>query len=569
MSFYAKWRTASAMALGAALVVSSGCAETALVGQLDDSELQDLDVLPLAGLGISREVNDLMFSNHEYYFYGGFQDDIVIAGQGGFDEANSLGDAEYFFDTGTLNGTYAQTQEAIWAAYKVVDLAYVLYVAQNEGGGEPAFLTNPVVARGWLVAGQMERVMADFFCEATYQYGPTGGFNIQNLAAWARDNGFDEFNIEPDNINSKADMYERAAFAFERAAEQAERAVAAGDTTGQGADGGNDVGYNYFDAEIIRDAAYGGLAQVRMELARLGVDEAANMAAAVAAAANVPTDFVDYWNTDGVVMVNGGRENAQQNWTWDNDDLTHWGDTLTIDGVTRVWGSSFTTGVEAGDRRAERWPNGGGKGVNKCYEMVSTVGTYDDLFPFDDTGNLTVTHGTDGNDCAASADRQSPTLDMEYEEIPRWLLDNWSDEDRDIPAVDGTDARLVEAEVALMNDDLPLFTSKINEIRAFWGAPPISQPATAGALEYPNALDDGWSLLDREVVLENHGVIGRRLAALHGWDHPFITGSHVVSPHTAVILAETRDAGFQRGSCLPIPSDECNLNANINCELGN
>lgn len=562
MSFFTKWRAAGAMALGASLVVSSGCAETALVGSLDDSELQDLAVLPLAGLGISREINDLIFANGDYYDYGGFQDDITNAGTAGQERRSTIGDGDAFFDSGTLNGTFAQTQEAIWAGYKVADLGYVLF--ESEESATSTFETNPVVARAWLAAAQMERFMADLFCEATYQYGPTGGNQVPNLELWAVENGFELFDVAASKVNSKVDMYQRAAFGFERAAETAEGAIAAGDTTGIGEDGGSDLNYNYFDTEIIRDAAYTGLAQVRLNLASLGVDEAANLAAAAAAAANVATNSVDFWNTDGINL----RENQNQNLSWDNDDLTHWADTLIVGGETQIWGSAFARHVEPGDLRAARIEDGTG-GIQKCYDLKTRVGPdILTLMPEDDTTNIELTHGTNGNDCSRSADRFGTSTIMEYGQIPRWLLDAWSNEDHDIRASDGTDARLIEAEIALRNGDLPLFTQKINEVRTFWGASPISQPATVGELEYPNELDDGWSLLDREFMLDAHGAIGQRLAQLHRWDHPFITENHTNEPIAARFLEE-QGAGFQRASCLPLPSNECTLNTEIACDIPN
>jgi len=549
MSFYAKWRTPGALALAAGLLVSSGCAETALVGQLDDSELQDVQVLPLAALGISREINDLIFANIDYYEVGGYTDEIAYGGVSGYESRTAIGDVEGNFSS--HNGIYQQIQEAVWASYKVVDLAYVLY----DGG--PSFQTSPLVARSWLAGGQMERVMADWFCDATYQYGPTGGFNVQNLEDWANENGFDLFALDAGKRWSKAEMYGRAAFAFERAAEQAERSLAAGDTTGQGEDGGNDTGYNWFDAERVRLAAYAGLAQVRLDMASYGMDPAANYAAAAAAAAEVPTDFVDWWNTDGTNL----RENQNQNLSWDNDDISHWGDT--INGV--VWGSAFTHLVTDGDLRAAHIETGEG-GIQKCQELAVKSGSEDGVFAGD--GSNVVNTGNQG--CADSSDRVSINRDMELDALPRWLLDNWSNEDRDIEAVEGTDARLVEAEVALVNGDFTTFYEKINEVREFHNAPPIpagEQYQVAGDFEYPNALDDAWSYLDRELLLDGMGEL-RRFSQLDRFNHPFITENHTTHPEWRDLLAE-QEAGYQRGSCLLIPSNECNLNNALECPTFN
>jgi hypothetical protein len=547
------------MALGAGLLVSSGCAETALVGQLDDSELQDVAVLPLAALGISREVNDLVFGQYiDTYSIGGFTDEIAFSGVSGFESGTAIGSAESFWSGSS--GMFEQIQEAIWASYKVVDLAYVLYEVRNEGPTPDAFETSPIVARAWLVGGQFERIMADHFCEATYQYGPTGGFNVNNLRTWADDNGFARFELDAGKLWTKAEMYERAAFAFERAIEQAQRAIAAGDTTGFGNDANNDTGYNYFDPAIVLPAAYGGLAQARLAMASYGMNPSANYAAALAAAAQVPTDAADYWNTDGVNL----RENQNQNLSWDNDDISHWADTLIIGGETQIWGSAFARHVLPGDLRAARIEDGTG-GIQKCFDLRTKVGaTIDDVMPRDGRGNL-LNLGNQG--CGQSSDRVSINTVMEADEVPRVLLDNWSNEDRDIEAIHGTSARLIEAEIALINGDLATFTAKINEVRDYWGTTPITQPATAGALEYPNELNDAWSLLDREYLLNEHGN-ARRMHHLDRWQHPFITDNHATLPRWAADIEE-QGAGYQRASCFFIPPNECNLNNAVECPVFN
>jgi hypothetical protein len=204
MSFNSKWRTLGAGVLGAALLVSTGCAETALVGQLDDSELQDPQVLPLAALGMSREINDMVFGRYiDLFAVGGHTDQITFAGVAGAEQRTAIGDVRGREES----GFFEQIHEAVWAAYKIVDLAYSLQ------GDSPEFNTSPVVARAWLNAGFMERVMADNFCESIYQYGPGGGFNLAALEEWAADNGLVEGN-EGDVLISKDSMYARAAYSF-------------------------------------------------------------------------------------------------------------------------------------------------------------------------------------------------------------------------------------------------------------------------------------------------------------------------------------------------------------------
>lgn len=128
--------------------------------------------------------------------------------------------------------------------------------------------------------------------------------------------------------------------------------------------------------------------------------------------------------------------------------------------------------------------------------------------------------------------------------------DDWGTE---VPILSGKEARLIRAEAALRNGDLSGFTTHINALRAIWDLDPIAQPASAGALEYPNAYDDAWSILDGERML-SLWIEGRRLWDLHRWDHPFLNGGTVVWP------GEPR-----RDSCMPVPSGECRVNPNFTC----
>ena len=124
----------------------------------------------------------------------------------------------------------------------------------------------------------------------------------------------------------------------------------------------------------------------------------------------------------------------------------------------------------------------------------------------------------------------------------------------EIPILSGAEARLIQAEAALRNGDLATFTTQINRLRAIWGLDPIAQPASAGALEYPNAYDDGWSILDGERML-TLWLEGRRMWDLDRWDHPFLAGGTVVWP-----------GENPRDGCMPVPSGECRVNPNFTCQ---
>lgn len=134
-----------------------------------------------------------------------------------------------------------------------------------------------------------------------------------------------------------------------------------------------------------------------------------------------------------------------------------------------------------------------------------------------------------------------------------WRQEMVLDEGDEIRALSGEEMRLLEAEAALRSDDLTEFAAQINVVRAMNGLGPIAVPASAGALEYPNAYDDGWSILDGERHL-TLWLEGRRLWDLDRWNHPFLNGGTVVWP------GETR-----RDSCMPVPSGECRVNPNFSC----
>jgi hypothetical protein len=135
--------------------------------------------------------------------------------------------------------------------------------------------------------------------------------------------------------------------------------------------------------------------------------------------------------------------------------------------------------------------------------------------------------------------------------------------DSEIPYATGVDMRLIEAEAALLADDMLTFEARINEVRSHYGLGDLTgTPTTAGTLEYPNAYDantgevsdpgvDAWSILDAERHLTLWGE-GRRQFDLHRWDHPFLDGGIVFW-----------DSEPRRVSCWPVPRDECTLNQTL------
>ena len=125
----------------------------------------------------------------------------------------------------------------------------------------------------------------------------------------------------------------------------------------------------------------------------------------------------------------------------------------------------------------------------------------------------------------------------------------------DIPLVKGTEMRLIEAEAALVGNDIPGMVAKINEVRAHYGIDPIDAgTVVAGNLTGDRASMNAWDVLDRERHL-TLWLEGRRLWDLHRWDHPFLNGGSL-----AGYEAESR-----RDSCIPISDSECQTNPNLSC----
>jgi len=137
---------------------------------------------------------------------------------------------------------------------------------------------------------------------------------------------------------------------------------------------------------------------------------------------------------------------------------------------------------------------------------------------------------------------------------PHYRQEKYDDLGSDIPVVKGTEMRLIEAEAALLDGDLAMFTGKVNEVRTFHGLSPIAQPASAGSIRDTDE-NDAWSILDRERWL-TLWLEGRRLWDLHRWNHPFIEGGRLVDKYPPDGL---------RASCFPIASGECDLNTNLQC----
>ncbi len=245
-------------------------------------------------------------------------------------------------------------------------------------------------------------------------------------------------------------------------------------------------------------AAHGGIAQ-----AHVGKGD---WSAAVQAASQVPTDFVH-----SAIYHLTANSNGVWNESWGRAEVG-------------VWATPAQT-VFDGDPRAP----------------YTICGSWND--PTDPTKGVTPTGTCTGQ--GSGAHQGADGLTAHYRQ------DKYHEQGSDVPIVTGTEMRLIEAEAALISGDLATFTSKVNEARAFYGADPIEQPTAVGALEFPNAQDDAWSILDRERYL-TLWIEGRRLFDLDRWQHPFLQGGTLIGP-----------GAEPRVSCMPVPEIECTLNPEI------
>ena len=175
---------------------------------------------------------------------------------------------------------------------------------------------------------------------------------------------------------------------------------------------------------------------------------------------------------------------------------------------------------------------------------------------FDDPANPKNSDVTPTNAAGCTSHQGADGVTAHYQQA------KYPAEGSDIPVATGVEMRLIEAEAALRSGDLATFTARVNDVRAFYDLADIDQPATAGALEYPNVYDastgdvtaagvDGWSILDGERWLTTW-LEGRRLWDLHRWNHPFLDGG--------IVFWDTEP---RRVSCWPIPELECTLNESL------
>lgn len=306
--------------------------------------------------------------------------------------------------------------------------------------------------------------------------------------------------FDPSGAVSRDSAFVRSVTAFERALAIAEAALA----TGEEAPDGDPI----FDPQRLVYKAHGGLAQAYADLGQWDL--------AAQHASQVPDDFVAYEYQD-----EQAEDNQMYNTFYENDDITLWNTPAVL-----------------------LWPDDPRVPFTRCGEFED--GPRTEPGDEDDIEDL---------DCGSP----SGEYRAESNTIPMYRSDKYTSSDDDVAMVRGAEMRLIRAEAALVAGDLGGFTIQINAARDIYGLAPIEQPASAGALEYPNAEDDAWSILDRERYLTLH-LEGRRYWDFERWDHPFVSQNTVM---TTRLLEEF--GSIARASCFPIADIECDANGGLPC----
>jgi hypothetical protein len=361
-------------------------------------------------------------------------------------------------------------------------------------GIDPA--TDPLIGRMWLNAGLAERQLGEQFCEAVFNYGPEGGVLLNNPGDY-----------DPSQVVGSDSVFRRVITYAENALTVADAAVAAGEPAVDG--------WYLFDPEVIQTSAHGLLAQTYLYLEEWDLADQH--------AAMVPVSHTEYTHMNPEAEPNDVYEDQ-----FEDDEISVWGTPahLLYEGDPRV---PF---VRCGEFEAGIEP-GGDKPESAFIDLSDNPGC---VF----TGSLEGEFRTENG------------------RYPRYAQHKYVSDDDDMEMVTGTEMLLIRAEVALRQGRLGEFTNFINQHRDHFGLEPISQPATAGGLEYPNAEDDGWSILDRERYLDLW-LEGRRFMDLRRWEHPFWHEGHHLTPDHAALLP----AGPRPHFCMPLPQSECGTNPQI------
>lgn len=479
-------------------LATAGCVDTELQGVILEDDIEDPNLMVAFVRGINSELHDSMrdFSG-VWWYVGSATDDFNNDG------TNSSGEEvleyrNYVDRPGDF--PWNQLHEAAWAGYYGVEITTRVFA-------EEGIANHPLTARSWIISGWAERMMGEMFCESVFNYGPGAGALIGPNDQYDPSRSVDTDSIMRRSVN-----------AMQNALAVAEASVAAGAPTPDGDE-------RIFDPVKLMFAAHGGIAQAAMLMGDWDL--------AVSHAAQVPDDFILYSHSDPEVEDNGWFDVSFQ-----NDDFTLWNTP-----VHRVFHDDpRVPWIKCGEWRSDT--------------LRTSYGSARDIR---DTGLCDRTTGYGGEFRAES--NRMPLYSSLKSETEGLLTRPGGEtgEDADFPMVRGTEMLLIRAEKALMDGNLGQFTTLVNRARAVYGMDPIETPTSAGALEYPNAEDDAWSILDRERYVLMH-LEGRRLADMRRWQHPYIAESHAVNPRV-----EAENGPARVVYCMPIADIECDANSEFTC----
>lgn len=478
-------------------IVGAGCVDTELQGVIIEDDVRDPALMLPLVRGINSELQDNMRDFEEGVWW--------ITGSA-TDEFNNDGTAtatEEIWEYGNYDERpgdfpWVQVLEAAWSAYYGISiLEEVLEDADSD----------PLTAQAWIIAGWAERMFGEIFCEGVYTFEPGAGPLI------GPNDHLDGSRTVP--IDS---AFRRSLNAMQNALRVAEAARA-----GNAAVPDGDV--RIFGLDNLVYKAHGGIAQAA---ALLG-----DWALAVEHASQVPDDFIAYSHADPEV-----EGNAWHAVSFQNDDFTLWNTPL-----HRQWPDDpRAPWIKCGDFR-----NG---------DAVMTHGSASSII---NTGLCSDIPGKNG-EFRAESNTMPLYGSMKSMDDVVSRPGGEQEHDADFPMVRGTEMRLIRAEAALVAGNLGEFKAQIDAARAVYNLPPIPMPASAGALEYPNAEDDAWSILDRERYLTLH-LEGRRLADMRRWQHPYISEGHMINTR---VLEE--NGAHRPNYCLPVADIECDANSGLFCQ---
>jgi hypothetical protein len=136
---------------------------------------------------------------------------------------------------------------------------------------------------------------------------------------------------------------------------------------------------------------------------------------------------------------------------------------------------------------------------------------------------------------------------------PHYQQERFVEYGSDIPAVKGTEMRLIEAEARLVQaSDVPGAITIINEVRDFWDLDPIDPTGMT--------LQDAWITLDHERYL-TLWLEGRRFFDMRRWEAAgldFLPAVQFIAGGTIIY-----EGVNPRATCIPISLSECLVNVNV------